>query len=96
MGVKPPGDGGAMKVQGRDHSRRVWMRAGDERAGREREEGRAEGELSRAKDRTPAHQEARTKGILQRRVSVSHQPDKRTRESLLQKPGKGFLLLLFY
>ena len=37
------------------------MRAGDERAGREREEGRAEGELSRAKDRTRAHQEARTK-----------------------------------
>ena len=55
MGVKPPGDGGAMKVQGRHHLRRVWMRAGDKRVGREREEGRAEGEPSRAKDRGPGH-----------------------------------------
>ena len=55
LGVKPPGDGGAMNVQGRHHLRRVWMRAGDERVGREREEGRAEGEPSRAKERGPGH-----------------------------------------
>ena len=51
---------------------------------------RAEQRVSSAGPKTgPGH-------IRRRGQSVSHQPDRRTRENVLQKPGKGVLLLLLY